>query len=145
MLRKGRMKALPTIMEQRLEALTPEDRAAALIQAVAYCLDLRLKPDPGPMFSAAVLQPGDLPEDACEILYWPLEDLYVQASRETISGAELRAVASRHGKQPAADYKAVTEQSFKHVAIGHGILLTRLSFRLGQLRAKVNLSHVPSS
>jgi hypothetical protein len=97
------------------------------------------------MISMALLRPGDLPEDACESLYWNLEGLYLQTSEERISGAELKAVASRNGKQFAANYKMTTERSFTLMAIGYGLLMTRLSYRLGRLRAKVNVLHHPPS
>jgi hypothetical protein len=140
------MKLFSSALEQHLTALVPEHRAEALILAADYCLKVRLNSrDPGTFISMALLEPGDLRTDACKSLYRSLESLYLKASKEKVSSAQTRHFAKRHGKQLAADYKMVTELSFKLSAIGYGILMTRLSYRLERLQAKINLMYDPPS
>jgi hypothetical protein len=94
------MKSFPAALEQHLTALVPEQRAEALILAADYCLKVRLNSrDPGTLISMALLEPGDLPADACKSLYQSLESLYLQASKDKGSSAETRQIANRLGKQ----------------------------------------------
>lgn len=146
LLRKLRIKSFPAGVEGSLVALTPEERANALIHAVDYCLKLRRDfPDMGTLISVALLQPSNLPSEECESLYFNLEDVCLPMKLARVSDAEYKAVIDRHGKHFADNYRKSVELTWSLSSIGLAILMTRLSYRLTRLRSKGNQLHVVDS
>lgn len=116
-LRKLRIKSFPSGVEGSLVALTPEERATALIHAVNYCIKLRRdSPDTGTMISMTLLQPGNLSSEECESLYFNLEGLCLQMKVARISDPEYEAVLSRHGKKFADNYRKM-RHSLPHIRV----------------------------
>lgn len=140
------MRAFPAELEKSLSMCSPEQRAASLVCALEYCLKLRRNSDSsGAMMSMALLKPDNLTAPDCQSLYSHLEGVYSKFRTMRVSGADLKIVIDRHGKQSAQDYKASVEESARLGAIGIGVLMTRLSYRLGRLQAAVNALHEPAS
>jgi hypothetical protein len=145
LLRNSRFKYFAAATENRVFLLRASDCAAALVQAVEYCLDLRHR-DGGTLISMALLNPDQLAVEECKKLFHQLETPYFQAGSIKISKLEVLAVSQRHGKRAGEEYKKVTEELFHLHAIGLGILMARLSFRAANLTAKTSsLSEYPSA
>jgi hypothetical protein len=146
LLRKLRIKSFPSGVEGSVGALSPQERATALIHAIDYCIKLRRdSPDIGTLISMALLQPGNLSLQECENLYFNLEGLCLQMKAARIPEAEYETVLGRHGKHFADNYRKTTELTWALSAIGLAILMTRLSYRMTRLQAKVNLLYTADS
>jgi hypothetical protein len=144
LLQNSRFKLFAAATVTRVELLSPEDRAAALVQAVAYCLDLR-RHDGGIMISMALLDPSQLSIRECKELFYNLETPYFQAESAKVSASEAAMMSSRYGKEFGSDYKKIAEANHQIYAVGLGILMSRLSYRAARLEAKINLLHEPPS
>ncbi|MGH2508685.1 MAG: hypothetical protein ACRDHZ_14970 [Ktedonobacteraceae bacterium] len=141
-----RMGAFPVELEKRLSMCSPEQRATSLVCALEYCLKLRRSSDSsGSIMSMALLEPDNLTAPDCQSLYSHLEGVYSKFRTMRVSGVDLKTITDRHGKESAQDYKASVEDSARLSAIGVGVLMTRLSYRLGRLQAVVNALHEPAS
>lgn len=146
MLRARRMAAFPAELEKRLSICSSEERTTTLIYALDYCLKLRRNSDSsGARISMALLDPSNLTAQDCEGLYSHLEGVHSKIRAMTVSDVELKAVAERNGKQIAQDYKASLEEPARFGSIGVGVLMTRLSYRLGRLQAVANTLHEPAT
>ena len=141
---KSRITGFPGSFEKSVTLLSAEESAKALIEAVGYCLALR-NHDEGTMISMALLDPGNLSVKDCEALFANLAETYNQVNTQRVTVSEFSAISARHGKAIADEYKRTAESNVRSYAIGIGILMTRLSYRVGRLTAKVNQLHEPVS
>ena len=127
LLRGSRFKLFAAATVDRLELLSPADRAAALVQAVAYCLELRRHG--ATEVSMALLRTDRLSINDCRDLFHGLEEPYFHAESSNVSTSEYSAIAGRYGKDFANDYRRTAEAGFRVYAFGLAILMSRLSHR----------------
>jgi hypothetical protein len=78
-------------------------------------------------------------------LYLNLEEVRRSTQTARLSSAEYEVFLRRHGKSLADDFKSEMNSSAVPNSAGLGILMTRLSYRLARLKAKVNQLHEPES